>query len=270
MRRIRAARDAVRPTGLAAFLGRVTGVNLVIRKVQQHRDARRYAAYVGARDGLRQTQAEVSGGLARRHQLQGLEADRALRALDQLDARERKSLETQQTRTERVKRRESGGRAPVLTLELKPRGRRAMPHKAMNRFRGAERKAGLQEREGPANLKGEFTRATDGKSGDAKGGRGESSGGLPAGGRRGRRRVELESGVNMPDAEQTLPPPVDAPDPHWTELPLSDTFEQAAREPDVTIASDTGESRIRPSRSARPSERGTEKGRARDDFERER
>lgn len=282
LRRIKEARDKARPTGLAAFLGRVTGVNLVIRKVQEHRDAKRHAAYVAAQAELRQAQRATSEELARRHQLQALDADRALRALDQVDARERKSLETQQVKIERVKRRDTSGRMPALTLELRPRGRRAVPHKAMHRFRKGDaaakepaKDARAPEREGldtEKSLRGEFTRAADGKGGDAQGGRGEGTTGAPAGGRRKRHRKELESGVNMPDTEQALAPPTDMPDPHWTELPLSDTFGRAAEEQTVETSSDSGgqEPRIRPSRSSRPSERGTEKGRARDDFERER
>ncbi|KXF77965.1 hypothetical protein ATN84_24435 [Paramesorhizobium deserti] len=41
-RRVKEARAAAKPTGLAAFLGRVTGVSFVISKLHKHRDAQRY------------------------------------------------------------------------------------------------------------------------------------------------------------------------------------------------------------------------------------
>lgn len=288
VRRIKEARLAARPTGLAAFLGRVTGVSLVIRKIHQHRDAQRFAAYVGAREGLKGQQGRIKAELEARHRLQALDADRALRALDQVDARERKSLETQATRVARVKQREGSERMPALTLELKPGGRRAVPHKAMYRYRKkdtAKAELSLEALEGERaapdaeTLKEKFARAAEGK-GEAQGGRGASSTGGPVKARTGRgQRAEegIEVDISMNPPETIVPPQSSAatgvPDPHWTELPLSETFRATAREQDPERG-DSDTRRIRPSRSSRRRERGQDKGRdkGRDkgDFERDR
>ncbi len=55
-RRINIAREQARPTGLAAFLGRVTGVSLIIRQVQRHRDVKRLEAYRNERAALAERQ----------------------------------------------------------------------------------------------------------------------------------------------------------------------------------------------------------------------
>jgi hypothetical protein len=44
--RIKTERAANRPKGLAAFLGRITGVELITKKIHQYRDKTHYAAYV--------------------------------------------------------------------------------------------------------------------------------------------------------------------------------------------------------------------------------
>ena len=88
--RIERARDA--PKGLAAFLGRVTGVALITRKVQRYRDRKRFEAYIEGKQQLAGQQQGDRETLARRHELQGADLDRKLRALDQIEKRERESL----------------------------------------------------------------------------------------------------------------------------------------------------------------------------------
>ena len=60
--------------------------------------------------------------------------ERRVRALKQIDERELKSFETARMRTHRVRARGGHGQMPALTLELKPPGRKAAPHKAKNRY----------------------------------------------------------------------------------------------------------------------------------------
>ena len=136
-RRVRDARARARPTGLAAFLGRVTGVNLVICQVQRHRDTKRYEVFRAERAALVQRQDADTRAQTQRHILHAFDADRALRALDQVDTRELKSFETKQVRAERTKQRGESGKMPALALglELKPRGRAAAAHKAVYRHR---------------------------------------------------------------------------------------------------------------------------------------
>lgn len=103
LKRIRIERARRRPKGLAAFLGRVTGVALITRKVQRYRDQKRYSAYVVWREELRRQQRAAQQELAARHDLQMANIQRRLRALDQVEQRERDSAE-QATRKERRQR----------------------------------------------------------------------------------------------------------------------------------------------------------------------
>jgi hypothetical protein len=99
-RRIRLARARRRPRGLAAFLGRVSGVALIIRKIQRHRDRRRYRAFLLVRHAIRQRQQQEYDALTARHELQSADVQRRLRALDKVEQRERDSL-AQAARRER-------------------------------------------------------------------------------------------------------------------------------------------------------------------------
>ncbi len=92
-KRIRLERARRKPTGLAAFLGRVTGVALITRKVQRYRNRKRYGAYLGLRAALRQAQQDDHDALARGHELQAAALRRRLRALDRIEKRERQTLD---------------------------------------------------------------------------------------------------------------------------------------------------------------------------------
>lgn len=133
-RRIRTERAQNRPTGLASFLGRVTGVALIIKKVQRYRDRRRFEEYLGGKQQLTDEQRRERDALARRQELQGADMQRELRALDQIEKRERESLTTKELRERRQRINERHEHMPALTLELKPPGRKAAPVKAKNRY----------------------------------------------------------------------------------------------------------------------------------------
>lgn len=267
LRRIRAAREQARPTGLAAFLGRVTGVSLLIRQVHKYRDAKRLDAHRADRAALIERQRVDTAAQAQRHKLQVFDADRSIRALDQVDARERKSLETKQVRADRVKQRGESGRMPIIapTLALKARGRGDVPHKAASRHRQRDRATSEPPLDAPTverpkgkvaePIRDEFSRAASGRQAR---GRGDNE--------RGRQHADGEN----PEPQTVHAPSRDAgpPEPHWTELPLADTFHRAARDQETV---QDGDDRFRPSRVS-PDERrrDREKDKDRDDFERER
>ncbi len=275
LRRVHDARKEARPTGLAAFLGRVTGVNLVIRQVQRYRDTKRWEAYRTERGALVDRQRADAATQAQRHKLQAFDADRAIRALDQVDQRELKSFETKQVRAEREKQRGDKGQMPSLGLELKPRGRSDVPHKAEHRYRKRDHakdepplEARLPEesKSAPVVSVGAAFNEAAAKKTDKTDGRQSGAGETP----RGLRGEPVEVTRINPDPVRSVDPaPVpDAPEPHWTELPLSDTSHRAAREQEAER--DDGDDRFRPSRGTRRGERTRERDRDRDDFERER
>lgn len=184
---IRIQRYAHRATGLAAFLGRVTGVSAVIRKVHKAQDAARLRAYREEKKGLEATQAAARMHLGQRHSYQLIEIDRQVRGLDQVDKRERESLELMLTKKARTKRRGDSWRMPTLSLDLVPPGRRDAPHRAMGRHqKSAQRKLAQAFEEGKhrvsvVNLERDFERAARGDEGRGEGERDEGKG-------RGRRR----------------------------------------------------------------------------------
>jgi hypothetical protein len=113
-RRIKTDRAANRPTGLAAFLGRITGVELITKKVQQYRDRTRYAAHVTRLRDLTERQKRQAKEFERRQALERLAMERRLKALELVEQRERKSLEVALLKQSRIEDRErqEGGRAP--------------------------------------------------------------------------------------------------------------------------------------------------------------
>lgn len=280
-RRVRDARERARPTGLAAFLGRVTGVNLVIRQVQRHRDTKRLTAYRDERMALVARQQVDTAIQKQRHILQAFDADRALRALDQVDQRELKSFETKQVRAERTKQRGESGKMPALALalELKPRGRTAAPHKAVYRYRKRDRAKDEPPLATPAperpetkpepTAKEDFTRAAAARIAvDAD--RGDGSGKAPHDDLVDHADHHHDQDADAPGgfSDHTSASSPGAHEPHGT-APLADEFGKAAREQEAESGeADTID--IRPSRAARRSERERDKGNDRDDFERER
>lgn len=144
VRSVRAARAEVRPSGLAAFLGRVTGVSFVLHKLHRHRDARAFRAFVEARTQMAAAQKQAALGLQRRQEVRGLETARQLKALTKVEARERQALEVKRMREQRTMQRSGLDHMKSLSLELKPKGRGVSVRKAKDRYRdrtGAEERA---------------------------------------------------------------------------------------------------------------------------------
>ncbi|WP_208249025.1 relaxase/mobilization nuclease domain-containing protein [Rhizobium sp. T1470] len=134
VRAVRAAREEARPTGLAAFLGKVTGVSLVIGKLHRHRDAKAYRAFVAERQDLIAGQKQAASMLQRQQEVHGLDGARQLRALVKVELRERQALEVKRVREQRTVERQGRAQMPGLDLDLRPRGRGPSVRKAKNRY----------------------------------------------------------------------------------------------------------------------------------------
>jgi hypothetical protein len=124
-RRIKLDRAAHRPTGLAAFIGRVTGVELITKKIHQYRDATRYKLFLAQKKELAERQQRDTAALDRRQQLEALSMQRRLHALDRVEMRELRSLESTLLKERRIEDRERTGRVPsppepVATPDLTP------------------------------------------------------------------------------------------------------------------------------------------------------
>ncbi|MCF8710310.1 relaxase/mobilization nuclease domain-containing protein [Rhizorhapis sp. SPR117] len=306
VRRVKESRLAAKPTGLAAFLGRVTGVSFVIGKIHKHQDAQRHAAYQAEKAALVERQVDAKRMLDHRHLLQVMDAAREVRALAQIEARELKSYEVSQRRQERMAQRQGHDHMSALNLTLKPKGRSAVPHKAKDRYRARDRQrdddrhddrrhhlskdqdiviaVDRRPEDDRSNLRKAFGAAVKkraekadaeksgkvaGKGESARGGRGGGGDGGDGAARRRQRTRRREQEIEVPDDQVPVfeTPPPDMPEPHWTELPLADKFHDAARDRDEAGSENgAGGRRIKPSRSARGNERGDDDR----DFERER
>ena len=145
MDRIKRQRDLNRPTGLAAFLGRVTGMNFLVKALRARQDARRQRQHGQEKQTLTDRQKIERKELAFRQRMQRLSLERQLRALDRLEAREMKSLTTKQLADERAQKRDRFLHLPTL-------GRK-------QRDKTTERDGG-DDRFYP-DIQDEFTRAAD-------------------------------------------------------------------------------------------------------------
>lgn len=133
--RRRRERAAHAPKGLAAFLGRVTGLDLIRRTIHQAQDRRRLAEYRAARDDLTVRQKQDAADLKQVQDMQALDTGRHLRNLAKIETRERRSLEASLLRRTRAYVPERAPTpAPGLALDLRPPGRPAMVQKARNRY----------------------------------------------------------------------------------------------------------------------------------------
>ena len=163
-RHIRKERYERRPQGLAAFLGRVSGVELVRKKMRQYQDRKRYRTFLKEKVQLKERQERQRAGLQRRHNLQALDLARKDRALDQIDKRELRSLEESLRAELRIQTRGGRDQMPALTLEQKPKTRQRTRLSQQMEKASRPRKIDLEE---------EFTRAASGKQGEGKAGTSE-------------------------------------------------------------------------------------------------
>lgn len=154
-RHIRIERAANKPTGLAAFLGRISGVELITKTIHRYRDAVRHRDFLARKQELAERQKREAQALERRQQLETFTMQRRIKALELIEQRERKSLETKLVKERRVEERERTERVPPA------------PAKARERHTEAFNKAA----EKPIDLTAEFEKA----AGSASAG-GESAG----------------------------------------------------------------------------------------------
>ena len=195
-RHVKIARAQHRPQGLAAFLGRITGMALITKKLHAYRDRKRYEAYLRADETLKQHQQREQKMLARRQVLKAADVKRKIRALEKIEKRERESQLQARRKEHRQQANARHKHMPTFTQELKPRGRKAVPHKAMKRHtselaRELARVSKHPEKTTPVNLKETFERSARDK-GDEDKGKGESGSGKATGIRHQQRRFETD------------------------------------------------------------------------------
>jgi len=143
VRAVKAARAAGRLTGMAALLGKVTGVALIVDRVRRRQDAQRYRAFAVEKEALAGRQGAARLMQQRQHELRALDIARQVKALGQVERRELKALEERRLREQRQV--ERAGQEHMPALKLGPRGRGASVRKAQNRYQDSLRT--LEERQ---------------------------------------------------------------------------------------------------------------------------
>ena len=127
-RETRAARYRERPTGLAAFLGRVTGVEWVRKAIHRHQDGQRLKSYRVERNDLLALQQDEQRTLVCRFKVQAAELERKERVLTRVERRELAAFLRDQRLEQRLSERGSEGFTPSLTgiagLKAEPRSLR--------------------------------------------------------------------------------------------------------------------------------------------------
>jgi hypothetical protein len=87
---------------LAAFIGRVTGAQLIRKKVHAYQDRRRHKGFLEIREELTADHQHERASQEKRRQLQALDFDRHQRSLAALERKEKRSLEITLLRESRV------------------------------------------------------------------------------------------------------------------------------------------------------------------------
>lgn len=163
-RRIERARN--RPTGLAAFLGRITGVSLITKKLHKYRDSKKFKELLADKERLKSAQRQERITLKHRQELQAADTNRKLRALDQVEQRERRSLDTAMLKQRRIeeRRRHDHQMSPVKAKTDTPKKARRVTNLYTSTLARelAERAAARKPAAQAIDLKAEFSRAAAG------------------------------------------------------------------------------------------------------------
>lgn len=158
---VRAARERDRPTGLAAFLGRVTGVEVIRRAVHRHQDGQRLKGYRAEASELKERQKQEARALEGRAAIQAHELARKESALGKVDQRELAAFMRDQRSAQRVLDRGEDGAMPSLEHLITPEIRRGagQTHQQGADVLAAFDKAKSGGKEQPPDLLAAFSRA---------------------------------------------------------------------------------------------------------------
>lgn len=117
---IRADRDQARPTGLSAFLGKVTGVERIRNAWHRYEDRQRLKAYRAQREIVKEQQDKETRALALRLDIQKHDLERRQAALEKVDRRELAAFMRDQRAEQRIRNRGEDGTMPSLVVLVEP------------------------------------------------------------------------------------------------------------------------------------------------------
>jgi len=177
-KRVREVRSKARVGGLAAFLGRVTGMDKVIHRVRRMNDKRHFDKYKAAREQLTERQSRAMSVLRERHRMQFADVKRQIRAVDKVEKREKRSRGIRRLKEARLNHRARKGVEHMQAIDEKRYDalRKPVPEKEQEVATGRKNRRGrnLDDwRGGRERLGDVFTRAvTDEKEEGRTEGRG--------------------------------------------------------------------------------------------------
>lgn len=114
LRQVRDERYRTRPTGLAAFLGRVSGIAFMRKAVHRYADAKRTKAYLEQREELKTRQTQERQRTDKRLSLQLEDVERRQAGLTRVDRRELAAFMRDQKADQRTRDRGGSDRMPSL------------------------------------------------------------------------------------------------------------------------------------------------------------
>ncbi|MEQ8165115.1 MAG: hypothetical protein RIC93_03455, partial [Alphaproteobacteria bacterium] len=178
-KRVRAKRAKAKMTGLAGFLGRVTGMNKMIHQVRRMNDRRRFEKHVQARAELAKSQGRDMANLRERHRMQVLDMRRQVRSVDKIEKREARSRKTGQLKDARTRHRGRNDIEHMPAIDAKAYDAIRLKAKGVERGNGKdnrqperkvpEKRTLDQWRGGRLRLRDLFTHAASGEKDDGKG-----------------------------------------------------------------------------------------------------
>lgn len=118
MRTVRVKRQEFWRTGLARFLGAITGVNAIRRAVHRYQDGKLLEIQHAQRSRLAEKQREERQSLSTQQSRQKLAADRKLRSLEKIEKREANALARDLLKMERIRQRGPEDEMPSLEKTL--------------------------------------------------------------------------------------------------------------------------------------------------------
>tara|TARA_R110002110_G_scaffold415337_1_gene649283 strand:- start:17811 stop:19418 length:1608 start_codon:yes stop_codon:yes gene_type:complete len=118
-KRVRQQRLKSRPTGLARFLGRVTGVNKVVRHVRKHRDRKRVQETKKLQAALLNRHRQERARLTEEQKLVMADKKRSLRSITKVEKREQQSRATKALRHARQAQRSRKGVEHLQAIDSK-------------------------------------------------------------------------------------------------------------------------------------------------------
>lgn len=119
MKAVSVARYERRPTGLASFLAKISGLLLLQKKILEHQVARKLAEYRRQQGQLKVEQQANEKALKLHLQVQAQIIDRRTCALERVDARELAAFERDLQRQAHTRARGEDGSMPSLTGRAK-------------------------------------------------------------------------------------------------------------------------------------------------------